>query len=204
MGERSENLNFLTTVTNRFPSEGALNLETVSFSAKDLAQVVLPPTAPLAQNLELRAVCEAYLRRIPTREKGQGRCFMMRGENGTGKTHALADVSLRVASNALVDGRYQMSSSTRSVATSELSQPGLRRPVVLYAKARGDSESLITVFKDLLARLNPEDWSELGRDAMSVLASGKPASDGDLVQQFLGKLRVDRGTLWGEQSAACY
>lgn len=191
----------MSAILNRFPSEGALNLETVSFSAGDILHGI-PPTAPLPHVIELRQVCEAYLRRIPTREKGQGRCFLIRGENGTGKTHAIGDSLLRVASSSLIAGRYDWALFEGSPEIAESAVSRLRRPVVLYAKASGDSDSIVPIFKDLFGRLTSTEWTQLGRDAMSMLASGQPSADEDLVEQFLGKLRTDRGTLWGEQSTA--
>jgi hypothetical protein len=127
---------------------------------------------------------------------------MIRGENGTGKTHTLGDALLRAAANALIDGRYARSISRDSTESAAATMSGSRRPVVLYAKVRGDSDSIVPVFRDLFARLTVQEWSELGRDAMLTLPVGKSATNDDLVEQVLGKLRADRGNVWGEQSAA--
>src|SRR5262249_40697392 len=150
-----KHMNPASAISNRFPSEGALNLETVSFSATDIPQAI-PPTAPLAHIVELRKVCQAYLRRIPTRENAQRRCFMIRGENGTGKTHALGDALLRMASSALVDGRYERSRLKEAAESAGPAKAGSRRPVVLYAKGRGDSDSIVPVYKDLVGRLTAD------------------------------------------------
>jgi|GEM_PF-6109345 len=236
-------------ISNPFPGTSAINAETFSFREEDLKQAVLPPTAPLPQVIELQKACEVYLGNFPSRKKNQGRCYLLKGENGTGKTHTLTDAMLRVASGKIVpfptggptldefldELEKEPAPATPAKETppaeaapaSEERDP-LREPILIYAKASerakvepraipaasssapattpastaaaDGSENigpLLAVQRHLLSRLRVKDWRSLGRDALSMLATGKPAPTSNLLGQ-IDRTLVDRGTLWNE------
>src|SRR5262249_47431124 len=119
---------------NRFPGEAGLNLETISFTPEGVAKAALPPTASLPQVLELQEYCGSYFQRIPARDKSQGRCYVVRGENGTGKTHALLDSMARAACATFDGGTYSFGGLSEGVIDKAQATKS-KRPIVLYAKA---------------------------------------------------------------------
>src|SRR4051812_36841902 len=103
-----------TERANPFPTTGVFSLQGASFLKESPPWVAQHPSCPLPPLRELSGVVEAYFKRFPRdpHRDSPGKSYMLKGDYGTGKTHALGKVLADSPANR-----------------------GPGRPLILYAKA---------------------------------------------------------------------
>jgi len=128
-----------------------------------------------------------YLGRIPSREKKQDAVICFRATTHW-KTHALGYVLVRIAS-----GHYA------KTALVEAPPPTPPQPIVLYAKVREESSSLVIIQRELLSRLTADDCAVWGGMPCPCWPRRKQAPEGELIQRSWRAI-IDRGHLWRTQA----
>lgn len=158
---------------NPFPYQGTMTVEASSdFDSDESYQI--PRTLPLEPVRQTLGLVRDYIERFQLDQIKRGQFAVLRGDHGSGKTHAI---------------KYVIDRVKQDIATAN---SGVCRPILLYGQ--GKKPDFLAIYKQLVSQLPIEDLQDINLRFLGVVASeqiGRNATNRAAELEVAAKLREE-------------